>query len=438
MEKSFYIKHKKSHQGPFNKEEILKLWEEGKLSSDTMFWKLGDDSWQAMYESQDFKNEVPPAELPTSPIINLYDEKKKEENLDFLPPLPTEEEFDSQVERVMAREELREQRRLEKQKKKSTLGRSLGLTILLVPILFVGYLYWSSKQITKPKGLSESKFSIFKPVVNSNPYEKIQFKTFFDRAARVLWVGSNLKDLNYEITLTAIPGRALTLSPVKVKANAVASGHFAKAYRFEFEEGSQIYPGEYKLEVRYALENRRQVFHDQVLISSKGTSDKELLENLDIYKLQVEKIFKNYRTELNEKYETLLTVEALLSSSFKDSTRFIKRGIQIRPYQETYLSQAGPFLTSFTIDQFQKPQDIKLDLKNIEGHYKTLFSYGKKLANLSADIIEKIRPRKRISAKQRRALRTQITDQFKNIRSQIISSQKEVKNLKPFYNTKKL
>ena len=112
--------------------------------------------------------------------------------------------------------------------------------------------------------------------------------------------------------------------------------------------------------------------------------------------------------------------------------KYIKNGEEIANFEIYYVRQIGPFLTQFTVDNYERPLEIKLDASAIRSLFSKLFQQSKELSILSALVVEKIKPMKRIDRQQRNKLKVEFQTQFRNLREQLFFEQTRIKSLKPF------
>ena len=79
--------------------------------------------------------------------------------------------------------------------------------------------------------------------------------------------------------------------------------HFARIDHFSFDRGSQIYPGFYRVYLSYRL-GKRERGHSDVIYLGEG-NEEEFAGQLKTYRESIDESFKNYSSELGERYATL-------------------------------------------------------------------------------------------------------------------------------------
>ncbi len=425
----YFVEVNQIQTGPYSQSEIFKKWSLGEFSPRNLIWRKGFDNWVELKDCPDFFTDLPPENLPENKVEKLYEKPS-------LPPIPSEEEYSAGFQEssvlspghseFLVKEDSKKKRPISPFKK-AFYASAFALTGVLV--LFV----WLNSKIKIPDGLKEDQFQILSSILKTNPYKKNLMKGIFDPKSGSLWLSSNIEGISFKLILKAIPEKSLTLSPIVAETHGKFIGHFSHLKSFAFIEGAQFYPGFYQLIVEYSFEKKQQIFKDLIFIGEAGLSENAFSESLAIYNSKVRNIFKNYKKELDLNYQTLMSVSQILEEDFVKASQKITRGREIISFQKSYIEKAGPFLTQFTLKNFERPEEIKIDLSKIVQEYRSVFTISKSLAGLSSEIIQEIRGLKKISKFERMKLRAKYLKKFGQINNQIRLNYQSLKDLKPFF-----
>lgn len=427
MEKQWFIQFDKHHKGPFADEDVMRLWREKKLNGESFFWKKGMPHWERMDHLETFKDFFPPNSIPKMKVEKIYDETDSPYDRP-LPDIPRVSEIEK-IERKEAKKSSHQQRKL---KQKTTKKNSLWFpVVVLVMIVLSAQFYLHNRELQNPEGLSPEQFAVLSEVTKINPDNHIRFETYFDSEKNRLWLSSNIANSeSMQISFSSLPGKVLSLGPINFKSATQLNDHFAKVETYEFAQGIQIYPGLYKVEIVYEYAGDQKLYSD-VLYLGPGTED-DFSKNLQTYQAYVKQIFKSYQDELIEKYATLINVTKDLESRYQTMSRRLSKGSQVSTYQDYYVQKIGPMLTKITVDSFDRPLELKLDISAIKNYFSDFFELSKRLSVMNAGIIEDIRPLKNISREKRKELFNGHMANFRSLKEKLFFEQTKVKNLRPF------
>lgn len=436
MEKQWFIQFDQQHKGPFTSDEVMKLWREKELDGESFFWKKGMAHWERMDQLDTFKDFFPPNSIPVSKVEKLFDRDVRYTRP--LPDLPLDHEIpvsnlenksDSQADSTQEKRPA-----LKASENKSFVKSSLKLmytTVLVLVVAVIGWIYSESLPLKKPDGLSEKNFQVLKQVTSINPDNHIRFESYFNSEKKQLWFSSNIKNSSIlDVQFRSLPGKVLSLGGISFSSKGELKDHFSLVDTFEFQNGTQIYPGLYKVTIVYEFDKMKKSYSD-VIYLGPGTED-EFSRNLATYQKYVKKIFNSYQEELLQKYETLISLTRSLETRFNNEMKFMKKGREIVNFQVFYVRQIGPFLTKFTIDSYERPMEIKLDVSAIRTFFSKLFSQSKELSGLSAAVIEEIQPIKNMSKDKKANLKNKYQAKFRRLKEQLFYEQSRIKVLKPF------
>ncbi len=408
MEKSWFVQFDDHHRGPLTDQEIIDLVYKHTISQDSFLWREGMPYWERIDLITNFKDHFPPRSLPSNKPERLYSDRPRVNNL---PPIPTPEP--EPLDKLIIFKKL---------------------SFFLLSIIFlsgVGLYIFKASKVQKPPGLNDSQFVVLKDVINVSPEEKILFKTSFNNDENTLWLSSNLPSNGIiNLSFSALPGKSFTLNPIEFQSRVSFVGPIAKIEKFKFNKGSQIYPGLYHIHIDYTLSGEGRRWSDVIYLG--GESEDEFVKNLETYKGYVSKVFNDYHNELQQKYQTLISLTQEMEDMFEQNMKGIRRGSQINRFQKGYVEKIGPLLTDFAIDNFYRPLEIKLDLSELQNQFRTLHDLSKRLGQIASDIVVELSPKERITSEKRDEYLLMFRSGFRKLKQDIYYNQNKAKQLKPF------
>lgn len=293
--------------GPFSPREIMRLYEEGKITPDTPLWCEGDNGWRALrLQERLWKVEAPKPVPATKVKVKEKIETPVLEELPPLPPMPAEAppelppapkpivvvpvvekipqpepqdfpEFDTEVETEVALESpfieqnavepvIEDHHELEDFYEEESGSRSFklvhwlcaaasGLTIVFLCYQFfmtsVGPFSWGGSGFRRLVGLSSEVQEQLYRFARENEGE-FKVAMALGHKGQAIWLASGLVgEGDVELVLTSKTGEILGEGEVLVKSRAP---YFAKAALFEnfkYLKGQNMLPGRYKAQVRY-------------------------------------------------------------------------------------------------------------------------------------------------------------------------------------------
>ena len=415
VERMWFISFHGCQKGPFSQEEIMDLWGRGEIGPQQMFWRRGMVHWQRFDSIEELEDLFPPA-LPS---------------LDRVTSVPREDETSQEACSSTPKEVLSPVTSKKEEGTQVSLRRVVYACIFLLLIAGGRELWRINSQPMKPPGLSQAEFQHLKEVVETPAAREVEFRFSFDPSVNRLWISSNLRSSqDIFIRLKALKGRVLSTGEVECKGKGKLKKYFAVVDQLSFTRGSQLYPGFYQIYLSYIYGGREKNFSD-VLYLGEG-SEREFARKLETYRELVKKTFVGHSSELAQRYSTLSSLVSKTESLFKEELGKIRRGRDITSFQQDYSSKVGQFLTSFTVDNFSRPEGVPMDLGLLQRQFDVLFHLSKSLAGLSSEIVQTISREGRVTADHRTRLKELFLQKFQTLRTNVQVHKKKSRALKPF------
>lgn len=428
MEKEWFVYQKDHHKGPFDIEDINRMFSSGDLLEADLVWKEGLSDWT-------FIRNVKPCiiNIPREKIIQIkpvfVDEDELPPDLPdlpdeayedcFLPPIP-DEEVDEAIEVKDVSEnvelglekvqeplsEIMTEYEPEERKKKHFPFFFTGLVLTLL----VTFIFLAEDKPVPEKISSSSKLKLEK-IIKYPPSSGVKFRAVPFENSKGLWVATNFDGiLDLSFSLKSLPNKILSKNSVKVHGFFNTDKSWGKLNEWTFDSGVKLYPGYYELNLhgnKRGLLNRiyielkklpyfkeitfiknyqsRVEYKDKILMSSLAHSEFNKKLNQFWSAINRKKSFS-----FEEKAESYRTFDSLLDQIFyiyKSTIRKIVSIEEIDTFEIKYAKTIGPMMRALILQNYHLYEKLKFKAPNDAKEYFHLFEYGKGIGEMVSSMV---------------------------------------------------
>lgn len=445
----WFLIYKNEHLGPYTKEYLLSLFNDGLINRDSIVWKEGWDESQSFEEAfllneeqkvfqpivhniesidiksseNVIKDEDLPPDLPfdvatVSPpdipqdIISRYTDidDSDEVRVEYFDEktLPEPEEYGIELEELNHDEFSHDDFEQVESKEHSRVKYAYLFAIVLL-IAIPSFFYYSAKPtiFSRPESMSVKTYDFLKDVTLLDASE-LKFRYSLSKDKSKIWISTN-HPLSGEVFISLRSISSMSLGdPVEIKAKGYLKDHFIDISEYNFLQGSKLVDGFYNIEI-YTAQNLKVPllgkfrndwdqqfrFLEENLISSMTKF--EFNKIIQSKNAVIEKNEKNFFTELIEQYRTVKTITTEIRNGINKifSTAVSERDAELTAFEAKYKTKYGVFFTSFVISVDEKYDEvINQEFENkleIIAHYNKLRELAEKIGAESVARLEDLK-----------------------------------------------
>ena len=419
MEKEWFIQLSGYHKGPFSQDQIMELWQGGKLSPRDMLWRRGMGHWQRFDQVEGLGELFPPVDIPQA--------KRPEQHSDWrgTAAMPAQEKGVVEFAPSPVSAELP----LEPAGKEKK-GQSWHLVVMAC-LAVVGVGLWQmASDLPRPLGLELKEFMQLKRVLEISPRQQIGFRFAFDHRVNRLWVACNLgREVMISVKLEALAGKVLSLSPVEFSGQSKLRRHFAQIDRFVFKQGSQIHPGFYKMYLSYAHRGRDQSFSNVIYLGPG--SKQQFAQTLETYQQKMTQLFAKYSSDLLQRYTTLSSLLVETRALLEQHLLSLARGEKVLHFKRDYDLRVAPLLGQLTTAPI-RPGAVLVELNQLKKHFISLSELAKALSTLAGKMLQSMPQKERLPQREYRQLRALFMAKLQALQNNIRLGERQVHSSKLF------
>lgn len=473
MNKEWFVFKSTHHLGPFSIEEMEEFYRTQEINAQTLIWKEGAEKWEALSKTNAFQflftqevaarptlelpklkkkesksssepvgSDAPPplphiSSLPKAPLeaVSRHSEGRVELfNDDLPPPIPLDAILDpkGQV-----------QLRIKSEEKSSRLSK---FSLIVGVILFAVVIGWFA--LTQRDAGIQLRIKGLMPIY----LEKLEM-TATKKSARfevalalsldslTLWGSTNYPgEIFTNIQLKSIPKKVLGTDDVVVTVKGEFKNHIAKFNRMVLTQGSKFLPGEYTVHViakethflnrnfksldRIAFFkslNKTYTFDDTTLIYP-GTP-REFDKRLEEYSASIQgEMLRPYQDKL-ERVQTFESILNATSQNYLMELEKAKKGSDISGFETKFIKEISPLLQTLVVKASELSKDPTINeedrTKQVIAPYREQVLLGKQIGEMASDMITKTMKIKKLTEKDKTALKTEFDKHAKGIKLQI-------------------
>lgn len=469
MNKDWFIFKGTHHLGPFSVEEVAAFFAAKEISAQTLVWKEGAEKWEPLSKvpafSFLFHKEVPkptlvapapqaavkpsvpsedlPPDLPHIPelpqsapaaLLSLAAATHEEED-ELPPPIPLDALLDPKGE-----QKLKFDRR--EQLKSSSSSKYLFIVLALAFFGLVGRFALMEKQSAvnlRLKGVMPVYLEKLE-MTASKVSPKFEVALALSLDSQTLYASTNFDgDIQAVIKLTSLPRRVLGTEDVALTVKGEFKNHTGKFTRMTLSQGSKFLPGDYRFHVEarethfinrhfkslsgigfFKSLNKSYSFDGEALIYP-GTP-REFEKKMADYK---ETLLAELQKPFIDKLERIRTFESLLnqtSQNYLMELEKAKTGKAISSFERKFIKEISPLLQSLVVkanELAHNPQVNEEARPGVISPYREQVLLGKQIGEMASDMITKTASLKKITDKDRLALKNEFDRRSRAIKVQI-------------------
>lgn len=320
---------------------------------------------------------------------------------------------------------------MEPEQKSELSVRSIALSIVAIVIVSSFALYFLdnlSHRKVYLKNLSPGAKKSLQSIADKDYTGKSYYRLAPSTDGNQIYMATNLKgSFEAMATFESIQGRVLSKEKVVFESRGQLVDGVAKFARLELLKGTEIIPGEYKVNIllksagvndklKSSLKNlpvlkdlkftksykKDRKYQTQFLLFPKGKSEFEV--SLITYNKKIEgQLLKPLKEQL-ERYQTFLSLHKKLQILWEDYIGRITKGASIKFFEQKYNLNIGPLIRDLVIDSNR----IHISYLNTSPErskaYEDIMNFGKDIGSVASEMVVKTRRYKRINSNNRREL----------------------------------
>jgi hypothetical protein len=477
MNKDWFIFKGTHHLGPFSIEEIADFYQAREISAQTLIWKEGVEKWEPLSKvgtfSFLFHKEPPKPAPPVQQTIELPPARPVAE--DAPPPVPTVKTLPTRVPKqaIEVQEVIQpsgpsfeadddelpppipldaildpkgEQKfKFERAPgKKSQASKYFFFGLAALFIILVGWFATNEKNAAinfRIKGLMPVYLERLEmTATKASPKFEVAMALSLD--SQTLYASTNFDgDIQTVIKMTSVPRRVLGTEDVGVTVKGEMKNHLGKFARMTLTKGSRFLPGDYDIHVEarqthflnrnfkilkefsfFKSLNKSYSYDGQALIYP-GTP-REFEKKIADYK---ETMLAELQKPYQDKLERIQTFESLLNQTTQNYLMELekaKTGKAISSFEHKFMKEISPLLQSLVVKANELANNPKFNEENAPGArvvspYREQVLLGKQIGEMASDMITKTEKFKKITDKDKSALKMEFDKRARSIKVQI-------------------
>lgn len=409
MEKSWYIVNSDTKIGPLDSKEIARAIELGRLSSSDQVWKYGlakpmkSLEFYTQYLGQIVENNSKKESHATSEplarkkILKLpkafasegaSESVKGSSTSVIVPELPPKKKREPevtpkvQIEKLSAlspEPQVRENQGKDlKERKASKLILRFSLALSVVLILAVGGVlgrdYFVAKVKNPPRPSQLSVFDYNRLLeTRKKEIDPPQFSLATNQNMREIWGMTNLPiEGRVEIKIESLFERTLSQEPIILRSEGRIKNFQVQFDHLEFEEGSQIAPGYYEVDIKFSEETPQTWVLHKLNPSAKNYKTRKIYYlgnlSLDAFKSKLASFLKRkksgenkYWSDLKQKYETVEVIIKQINLEyeklFQNNSEEWKKNLS--GFESIYTRNYGSFFSDLVIRNRKSYEELR-------------------------------------------------------------------------------
>jgi molybdopterin-biosynthesis enzyme MoeA-like protein len=263
-----------------------------------------------------------------------------------------------------------------------------------------------------------------------------------------LWGSTNYPgDIVANIQLKSIPKKVLGTEDVAVTVKGEFKNHLAKFNRMILTQGSKFLPGEYTVHVVakethflnrnfrslsgiafFKSLNKTYTFDDTTLVYP-GTP-REFDKRLEEYSNSIlGEMLKPYQDKL-ERVQTFESILNATSQNFLMELEKAKKGSDITHFETKFIKEISPLLQTLVVKASELSKDPSINeedrSKQVVAPYREQVLLGKQIGEMASDMITKTTKIKKLTDKEKSALKIEFDKRAKAIKLQIDMNVKKI------------
>ncbi|MFA6237472.1 MAG: DUF4339 domain-containing protein [Bacteriovorax sp.] len=447
MNKDWFVFKGTQHKGPFSVEEVAEFYRSKEITEKTLIWKEGNEKWEPLSKISAFhflfkaaeKEEIELPPLPSFPPIpaktkgptlpKLPAQLEVQDDDELPPPIPLDAIIDP-------RGQVRQ--RIKNEEKSSRYSK---YSLIVGSILFAGILGWYA--LTQKQADIQLRIKGLMPVylekleltaIKNSP--KFEAAMALSLDGQTLWGSTNKGgDVSAVIRLNSIPHKVLGTEDVALSVKGRFTNHLAKFNKMTLTEGSKFLPGEYKFHVEakeihflnrhfsrlnsiafFRGLNKIYSYDGEALIYS-GTP-REFAKRLAEFSAA---ILNEKLRPFQDKLERMQTYDSILnatSQNFLMELDKAKTGKAIHSFEAKFIKEISPLLQSLVVKSMELSEKEEKN-RLIVSPYGQQVLLGKQIGELASDMITRTEKIKKLTDKEKSALRAELDTRSRNIKLQI-------------------
>lgn len=449
MNKEWFVFKGTHHLGPFSVEEIKAFFHSGEINSNTQIWKEGNEKWLPISKIATFEflfgaaesEELPPplpvlpthqstSSLPRAPHVLISDTDDSE----LPPPIPLDAIIDPRGEvRLRIKSE-------EQNNRLSKYALIIGSIAFALIIAWYGLTQKEASIQLRIKGIMPVYLERLEMTATKNtPRFEVAMALSLD--SLTLWGSTNLDgDISAVIKMNSIPNRALGLEDVALVVKGDFINHVAKFNKMVLIQGSKFLPGEYQIHaegrqthfinrhfkslsaIPFFKSLNKSFSYDGTALIYPGTPrefEKRLFEHSSI-------ILNEKLKPFQDKLERLMTFESILNTTSQNYLMELEKakvGKSIQSFEVKFMREISPLLQSLVVRAHElanEPKYIEAENSRLTvAPYRVQVQLGKLIGEMASDMITKTEKFKKLTEKDKSALRTEFDNRARGIKLQI-------------------
>lgn len=450
MNKEWFVFKGTHHLGPFSIEEVEEFFRTGEINAQTLIWKEGNEKWEPLSKTTVFEflfkpqkvkivlREVPPP-LPPIPVLPTPPDELFDDELP--PPIPLDAIIDPKGQvRLRIKNE-------EKSNRYSKYALIFGSIVFAVVI---GWYAMTQKEAgiqLRIKGIMPVYLEKLEmTAIKNSPRFEVAMALSLD--GLTLWGSTNFSgEIATVIKMDSVPRRVLGLEDVSLTVKGDFINHVGKFNKMVLTQGSKFLPGEY----RFHAKARQIHFLNRNFKFLSGISFFKSLNKSYLYDgtaliypgtpREFEKRLLEYSTTIlneklkpfHDKLERLQTFESILNSTSQNYLMELekaKTGKAILSFETKFIKDISPLLQSLVVKAHELSQEPKYleeeKSRQVVAPYKEQVLLGKQIGEMASDMITQSMKFKKLTDKDKSALRSEFEKRSKNIKLQIDMNVKKV------------
>lgn len=267
----------------------------------------------------------------------------------------------------------------------------------------------NSFDMERPKNVRPKLFTSYKKKLHdAYKNQEHQWDFLYSKDLKEIYLGSSLPGIqDVKIIFKSIDNKILSKKPVVFKSKITIEKNLAHLKELNFVEGDKIIPGAYEVSIilnkhrlsfwqKMFLEDIKVKEHYQTNILLSFHSKSSYLKELKKFQQLQRRKNNSFVQDIKMKYETLLTIADRISKNLENAKNGSRNAPQVEHMKNFFLQdyqlKYGTFFSNFVIENERRFKDLTNssdELKTgIVAHYSNLSSMARSLGMISIDAID--------------------------------------------------
>lgn len=261
--------------------------------------------------------------------------------------------------------------------------------------------------------------------IRSTPFESnVHADIFMSKDTKDLMLAANISHKSkVYLTLSSVQNRVLSSEKVVATATGTLTNGVARFSEVKIVKGSRFASGDYYVQllaIPVGVEQRvYKYLHEKLGLSFfrpagqlrfrgkslifPGTRD-DFNKNLDHFKKNT--LTKKTRPleHLVEGYKTFATLSSKIYKTYEEVLTSIRRGKEIESFEILYSKRIGPVLQGLILETHKTSKEYEISDPQMYGLFQELLEQGKRIGEMSSDMVTMTKRIKRLRKKSRNRL----------------------------------